>query len=78
MTFDTGTVFDPPTRDEIERVRKLYDQWIDDPDHLTSSALVWQIPRLLARIEHLEALLTLARQDREQAEQARTGLRCPE
>ena len=48
---------EPPSKDEIERIRKLYADFEDAPDQLTTVALVVSIPRLLARIEHLENLL---------------------
>lgn len=48
---------EPPTKDECERIRKLYADFEDAPDQLTTVALVVSIPRLLARIEHLEELL---------------------
>lgn len=47
-----------PTREEVERVRKLWESWQrGEVDPMTSAALVWQVGRLLARIEHLEGLL---------------------
>lgn len=51
---------EPPTRDEIGRLAELYRQFEDAPDQLTTVALVVSIPRLLARIEHLEDLLRKA------------------
>lgn len=48
---------EPPSKDEIERIRKLYADFEDEPDQLTTVALVVSIPQLLARIEHLENLL---------------------
>lgn len=50
-----------PTREEVERVRKLWEQWqAGETDWMTAAALVWQVGRLLARIEHLEGLLAEA------------------
>ena len=48
---------EPPSRDEIARIAKLYADFEDAPDQLTTVALVVSIPRLLARIAHLEDLL---------------------
>ena len=61
MTCHATLHREPPSRDEIDRVRKLYESWLaDGADPLTTCALVWQIPRLLARIERLEELLRSA------------------
>ena len=61
MTCHAPLHREPPSRDECERVRTLYEAWlIDGADPLTTCALVWQIPRLLARIARLEELLRSA------------------
>lgn len=51
---------EPPLAAEIERVRKLYQDYEAAPDQLTQAALLFSIPRLLARIERLEELLRQA------------------
>lgn len=51
---------EPPLPAEIERVRKLYQDYQSAPDQLTQAALLFSIPRLLARIERLEELLRQA------------------
>lgn len=51
---------EPPLPAEIERVRKLYQDYEAAPDHLTQAALIFSIPRLVARIERLEELLRQA------------------
>ena len=49
-----------PSRDEIDRIRRLYTEWEEAPDDLTTAALVASIPRLLTRIEWVEQLLRQA------------------
>jgi len=49
---------EPPTKDEIARIRKLYAEFQEAPDQLTQTALMFSIPRLLARIDWLQAALT--------------------
>lgn len=45
-----------PTPEQIARVRRLWETYAQgDVDPLTIQALVWQIPRLLLRIDFLEA-----------------------
>lgn len=48
---------EPPLPAEIERVRKLYEDYESTPDQLTQAALLFSIPRLLARIDWLEEVL---------------------
>ena len=49
-----------PSREEIDRIRRLHTEWEESPDNLTTAALVASIPRLIARIEWLEQLLRQA------------------
>ena len=56
----TPLSFSAPSRDEIDRIRRLYAEWEEGPDDLTTAALVVSIPRLLARIEWIEQLLRQA------------------
>jgi len=56
---------EPPTREEVARIARLYEQWLaEGHDALTAAALIYQVPRLLDRIRALEALLAEAAKGR--------------
>ena len=52
------TALPAPTRQEIDRIRVAWENYVKcEPDGLSHAALVFSIPRLLARIGELEERL---------------------